>query len=208
MTAMTGRSWFLATLAAISTLSQDSGAENLDPQPTELESFALQRGSRIVSVLTIGSLEVPPTNLTVATVIVQSSYGEIAEMRGVRLELRNGRHDDTLYLDENQVLAVKRSIRTLRLEEEPAFSTNGAPEPLRVARTTECRQPKLVLHTLCPEMYSSEEGAGLRIHALRGVYYWFPGNEPEKLGALLGKALLELQQQLNVQVHPEITSPR
>ncbi len=197
---MTGRSWLVATLAALVTLSQHARAENLDPQPTELESFALQRGSRIVSVRTIGSIDVPPTNLTVATVVVQSSYGEIAEMRGVRLELRNGRNNDTLYLDEKQVLAAKRSIRVLHLEEEPAFSTNGAIEPLRVAGTKECWQPKLVLHTLCPEMYASEEGAGLRVHALRGEYYWFPGNDPEKLDELLGKALLELQQQLNVQV--------
>lgn len=182
---------FCALLLAVS-------PTNLAPQPnlqpTPLEAFAQLPTTHIVWSKEAGRLDSGDAHVVVTGLILEDTAQPPDRMRGIRIDLRNQKSEDQVYLGEETLAAYRDA-----LDEISRFSkeTKRQDDPGGTHYLGAClfwygnKVPRV--HALNVADYLAPDSSGLSISAFKNAEYRFPGQDAGQLSLTISKAIEQLK---------------
>ncbi len=157
------------------------------PEPSQLEVWAGQPGSRITKSEEVGRIDSTDAQAVITAVVIERRYNTPSRVRGVRIDLRNASSTDRIYVEESELVYLKHEldsmdcgIAAMRNQSEPAYRVRG------IAR---CRPSQSIPQAYCPGYYITPESEGLSLSTFGGHNFRFPSKRPSALADAIGRAM-------------------
>ncbi|MCZ6503889.1 MAG: hypothetical protein O6945_15425 [Gammaproteobacteria bacterium] len=159
------------------------------PEPTELEVWALQQGSRVIWSEEVGRIESTDAQAVITAVVVEKSQNIPGRVRGVRVDLKNETSTDQIYVEEKELVYLKRDLT--RMDCSIARMRNESGATYRVQGIERCRPSQPIPQAYCPGYYIGPEFEGLSLSTFAGHNYRFPSKRPSVMADAIGRAMSE-----------------
>lgn len=177
--------WTLFSMATAMASAQDSTIV-----PTAFEAYATAASAQTRWTHEIGRLQSSDATLTLVALIVEDAAAPPSEMRGVRFELVDNTAVDHVYLDREQLVALRDELEGF--ERGIPRLRDGPLSQWRVQGTGACWMPPEPIRILCPSYRVGPDGEAFTLAPMRGHTFVFPGRLPVELDALIASALAAL----------------
>ena len=172
-------------------IAQVKRAPNL--QPGVFELFAEQPNVHVSWSKDMGGIVSGETNALVTALSIEDGLPSPNRMRGIRIDLANGRAQDRVYIEEARLEAIKSALEEIENGIE-TFRKEPESAPYRYHGAAEFWHPHVRVHTLNAAYYIAPDSSGLSLSAYRDEEFRFPNHRPAELAELIGRALAELKQ--------------
>ena len=172
------------SISRIATAQVDSKAV---PEASVFEKIAKQRGTKVISSEEVGRIDSADARAIITALIIENSYYRPSRVRGIRIDLRNETSSDQLYLEEGELVYLKRDLDGLDCGVARMRSESGAPYGVRgIGR---CRPSQSVPQAYCPGYYIWPDSEGLSLSTFSGGNFRFPSARPSVLADAIGQAM-------------------
>lgn len=166
-------------------------AQRPAPEPTAFEAFAARSSAEPILARDVGFIESADAKVSVTALRLKDAEQLSQRMSGVRFDLENNAGVDQVYLDPEQVAALRRELAGIQ-SGIPMLEADGS-APYRVQGTGACWKPDPVVRILCPDYYVGPDRSGMRLAALGGRLFEFPDRKPSELIELIDRASEAIQ---------------
>ncbi len=174
------------SISRIATAQEDSEAV---PDVTVFEKIAKQRSTKVILSEEVGRIDSADARATITALIIENSYFRPSRVRGIRIDLRNASSSDQLYLEEGELVYLKRDLDGLDCGVARMRSESGA--PYRVRGIGRCRPSQSIPQAYCPGYYIGPDSEGLSLSTFSGGNFRFPSARPSVLADAIGQAMSE-----------------
>lgn len=175
-----------ALLTAVSAHAAPAQSEPL-PAPGPLALALEAPEAQTLAVLAGAPLESRGVRAVVTALVVRNPTAAGEPVRGARLDLHEGKVRDSVFIDEADLVEVKRELDGLDCGLERDRERVNSPHLVRgVAR---CRPSQSVPQAWCPAYTITPDGEGLTVSVHAGHRYYFAGVRPAQLAAAIGRVL-------------------
>jgi len=114
-------------------------------------------------------------------------------MRGVRIDLETQGASDQVYIDESNLLPVKKALDEIT-RGVAGFQNEPRSSPYRYLGAKEFSRPGQSVHTLNAAYYVAPDSSGLSLSAHKRQEFRFPDHHPSELAEAISRAIYELKQ--------------
>jgi hypothetical protein len=159
------------------------------PEPTQLEVWAGQSGSRITKSEEVGRIESADAQAVITAVVAERPHNAPSYVRGVRIDLRNASSTDQIYVDESKLVYLKHELDGMDCGVARMRNESGAIH--RIHGIARCRPSQSVPQAYCPGYYIGPESEGLSVSTFSGGSFRFPSIRPSLLADAIGRAMSE-----------------
>ncbi len=157
------------------------------PEPTQLEVWVGQTGSRITKSEQVGRIDSTDAHAVITAVVVEHTHNTPRRVRGIRIDLRNPSSADRIYVDESELVYLKHQLDGIDCG--VASMRNDSETPYRVSGIARCRPSRTVPQAYCPAYYITPESEGLSLSTFGGHNFRFPSKRPSALANAIGRAM-------------------
>ena len=159
------------------------------PEPTQLEVWVGQPGSRITMSEQVGRIDSTDAQAVITAVVVERPPNTPSRVRGIRIDLRNASSADRIYVDESELVYLKHQLDGMDCG--VASMRNDSETPYRVRGIARCRPSRTIPQAYCPAYYITPESEGLSLSTFSGHNFKFPAQRPSTLADVVGQAMSE-----------------
>ena len=160
-------------------------------QPTPLEAFAKQPGSRVAWSVEIGRIDSRDAHAIVTAIEVQDTAQPPDRLRGIRVDLSDQDAKDQVYLGEETLGAFRDAMDEISKSSAPQESSGGV--QYVGARLFWYGDRKMTVHTLTAAHYFQWGYSGLALQAVGGWRFQFPERDASLLSELISRAIQQLK---------------
>ena len=159
------------------------------PEPTQLEVWIEQPGSRIARSEEVGRIESIDAQAVIRAVVIENLQNNPSRVRGIQIDLRNENSTDRIYIDENNLVYLKHDLDGMNCSIASMRKESGAPN--RVRGIARCRPSQTIPQAYCPSYYITPKSEGLSLSTFGGHRFKFPSKRPSTLADAVGRAMSE-----------------
>ena len=159
------------------------------PEPTQLEVWVGQPGSRFTKSEQVGRIDSTDAQAVITAVVVERPHNTPSRVRGIRIDLRNASSADRIYVDESELVYLKHQLDGMDCGVASMRNESGA--AYRVRGIARCRPSQTIPQAYCPAYYITPESEGLSLSTFSGHNFKFPAQRPSTLADAVGRAMSE-----------------
>jgi hypothetical protein len=168
------------------------------PQPTPLEAFAKQTGSRVAWSSEAGRIDSRDAHAVITALVVEDDAQPPDRLRGVRIDLSDQDGKDQVYLGEETLPAFKNAFDEISQSAAHGCASNSGdvcPPNLFVGAALFWYGDRVPsVHTLTAAHYFRQGSTGLVLQTIGVGRFWFPDQDASRLSAAMTRAMDQLKQ--------------
>jgi len=167
------------------------------PQPTPLEAFAKQTGSRVAWSSEVGRIDSKEGHAVITALAVEDNAQPPDRLRGVRIDLSDQDGKDQVYLGEETLPAFKNAFDEISQSAAHGCASNSGdvcPPSLFVGAALFWYADRVPnVHTLTTAHYFRQGSTGLVLQTIGVGRFWFPDQDASRLSAAMARAMDQLK---------------
>ncbi len=188
----------IVLFSVLTVAGQAQAATASAPQPTPLEAFAKQPGSRVAWAGEVGRIDSKEGHAVITALVVEDNAQPPDRLRGVRIDLLGQDVKDQVYLGEETLPAFKAAFEEISQDAARGCSGNSGelcPPNLFVGAALFWHGDRVPsVHTMTAAHYFQQHSTGLVLQTIGVGRFWFPDQDASRLSAAIGRAMDQLKE--------------
>jgi len=157
------------------------------PEPTQLELWAGQSGSRIAKSNEVGRIDSADAQAVITAIEIERPRNTPSRVRGIRIDFTSASSTDRIYVDESELVYLKRELDSMNCG--IATTRDDTKPENRVRGIARCRPSQSIPQAYCPAYYITPESEGLSLSTFAGHNFRFPSIRPSALADAISRAM-------------------